>query len=428
MHHTSGLRDQWELVSMAGWRMDDVITREHILKMVNRQRELNFKPGAQHVYCNTGYTLLAEIVAKVSGKSFPAFTDERIFKPLGMSRTHFHDDHERIVPGRAYSYSFDDDAKGYKNSVLSYANVGATSLFTTAEDLCRWLTNLDDGRVGGTDAINEMHQRGVAGGKSIDYALGLVHSKHRGLEMVQHSGGDAGFRTYAMRVPQHKLGIVVLSNLGSFNPSKAAHQVAEILLAEHLDAPAESAAEPQSVSVDPTLLERHVGVYRLDVGALVKVTRSGDQLLGEMEGVPRFRMVARSPKEFFVKELGAQVAFEQSGEEPSSALTASVEGQSIRGTRLPALEKGDFGALAGTYYSPELDTSYTIEVCDDGLVAHHQRHSDITLKPFGPDEFAGSQWFMGVVKFDRKDGQVEGFRVSGGRVRNLRFERRKSEP
>ncbi len=134
MSHTSGIRDQWALLAMAGWRLDDVITREHILKLMRRQQDLNFEPGAEYLYSNMGYTLLAEVVAKVSGQSFREFTAERIFKPLGMTHTHFHDDHEEIVPNRAYSYAPDGD--GFHKSVLSYANVGATSLFTTAEDLC----------------------------------------------------------------------------------------------------------------------------------------------------------------------------------------------------------------------------------------------------------------------------------------------------
>ncbi len=223
IHHTSGLRDQWETLAMSGWRLDDVITREHILKMVARQRELNFPPGSEHMYCNTGYTLLAEIVARVSGQSFAEFTSERIFKPLGMTNSHFHDDHEMIVPGRAYSYSKGEH--GYRNSVLSYANVGATSLFTTAEDLARWLLNFEDPQVGGSDGIAMMLEPGVLNdGKKLNYAFGLVHSKRKGLDVVSHGGSDAGYRTVVIHLPQKRLGVVVLSNLAAFNPANAANK------------------------------------------------------------------------------------------------------------------------------------------------------------------------------------------------------------
>ena len=113
IHHTSGLRDQWNLLMIAGWRLDDVITKDHILKMVSRQKELNFDPGAEYMYSNTGYTLMAEIVARVSKKTFAEWTKENIFVPLEMSNTLFYDDHEKIVRNRAYSYDIGDN-NGYK--------------------------------------------------------------------------------------------------------------------------------------------------------------------------------------------------------------------------------------------------------------------------------------------------------------------------
>ena len=139
IYHTSGLRDQWSLLVLAGWRMDDVITFEHILTMVRNQKELDFDPGDERVYNNTGYTLLAETVARVTGQSFREWTQANIFEPLKMNSTHFHDDHEMLVPNRAYSY--EGGSSGFKKRVLNFANVGATSLFTTVEDLAKWSNN-----------------------------------------------------------------------------------------------------------------------------------------------------------------------------------------------------------------------------------------------------------------------------------------------
>lgn len=158
IHHTSGLSDQWELLILGGWRMDDVITHDQIMTMVRHQRELNFDPGEEHLYCNTGYTLLAEVVHRVTGQSFRDWTQANIFEPLGMTSTHFHDDHEMIVKNRAYSYQPDGD--GFKKSVLSYANAGATSLFTTVEDLAKWIHNLQTGMVGGRALIAAMQVEG----------------------------------------------------------------------------------------------------------------------------------------------------------------------------------------------------------------------------------------------------------------------------
>jgi CubicO group peptidase (beta-lactamase class C family) len=237
IHHTSGLRDQWELLALAGWRLDDVITRDHIFKLLRQQRELNFAPGAEYMYSNMGYTLLAEIVSRAAGEPFPAWMERRVFAPLGMRSTHFHYDHQRLVPGRAYSYA-PTGAGGYQHAVLSYANVGATSLFTTVEDLARWIANLESPRVGGPSAMAEMHTRGVlSGGDTIPYGFALVHQDHRGLPILQHGGADAGFRTFLMYFPEERLGVLVLSNVADFNPATMASRVAEAFLGDRMEPP-----------------------------------------------------------------------------------------------------------------------------------------------------------------------------------------------
>ena len=241
-HHTSGMRDQWNLLGMAGWRFDDVITKEHILKLVKNQRDLNFEPGEEYLYCNTGFTLMAEIVARVSGQSFAEWTDENIFQPLGMKNTLFYDDHQKIVKNRAYSYF--ESPEGFKKSVLSYANVGATSLFTTVEDLGKWATNFETTRVGNAEIMNEMHRRGILNnGDTISYALGQVVGKYKGLKTISHGGADAGYRTFLVRFPEQKTSVVVFSNLANFNPGSMAYKIADLYLEDHLVVAEKSGSE-----------------------------------------------------------------------------------------------------------------------------------------------------------------------------------------
>ena len=266
IHHTSGLRDQWDLLMLAGWRMDDVITKQQILKMVERQRELNFPPGTRHLYCNTGYTLLAVIIERVGKKPFPEWMKEHVFEPLGMASTFFYDDHERVVKGRAYSYKL-VAGMDYKKAVLNYANAGATSLFTTVLDLTRWMSHLTKPRIGGASVRDQMLECGVLkDGQTLDYAFGLQVDSHRGLRRIGHSGGDAGYRSYLGVFPDQDLGVVVLSNLASFDPYGKAMQVAELFLADDLEeaererrAPAPN--RPAPFHLDPGLLDGYAGRY-----------------------------------------------------------------------------------------------------------------------------------------------------------------------
>ncbi len=428
MNHTSGIRDQWTLLAMAGWRLDDVITRDHILKMMRRQHDLNFTPGAEYSYSNMGYTLLAEVVANVSGQSFRQFTAERIFKPLGMTHTHFHDSHEEIVPNRAYSYEKDGDH--FHNAVLSYANVGATSLFTTVEDLSRWLTNLDTGAVGGSHALTEMHTQGVLNdGTKIEYALGMTIGTYRGKKIVGHSGSDAGYRTHVVRIPQEKLGIVVLSNLGSVNASQAAFDIADVVLADKLDPKPTPELKNESGDVaelSAEALQRFVGTYQLSDGGMTEVRLDGEKLVAQLPGGPAMEMIPQSDKEFLVKEVQARVAFTLA-EDAKSALSfvASLGEAKLEGKRVEDSKPVDLSALAGKYYSDELDTTYELAIHDGKLLVQHQRQPDVELTHAGGDTFGGAAWYLQKIEFQRDDqGQVVGLLASSNRVRNVKFARR----
>ncbi|NIM49537.1 MAG: serine hydrolase [Gemmatimonadales bacterium] len=429
IHHTSGLRDQWNLLALAGWRLDDVITREHILRLIQHQRELNFDPGDEYLYSNTGYTLLAEIVARVTGQSFREWTAEHIFRPLGMTSTHFHDDHEMIVPNRAYSYSYNRTG-GFRKSVLSYANVGATSLFTTVEDLAKWAHNLDEGRVGGGRVIDWMHTRGILNnGDTLGYAFGLGIGTYEGLKTVGHSGADAGFRSHLVRFPEHGFAIAVLSNLASFNPSQTAQRVADVYLADYLVVAEQELTEEEpgaAAAVDPAIYDDYVGVYELQPGLVVTVTRDGDRLMADATGQPTVELHPESDTTFVAREVDARVTFHRDAAGEVSSLTVLQSGQEAEAKRIPpfAPDEQQLAEYEGVYTSAELGTTYTIVVQEGKLVARHMRHEPIHLTAEALDSFSGDTWFFGQVGFERNErNEITGFRVSSGRVRNLRFDR-----
>ena len=187
---------------MAGWRFEaDVVTQGDVLDLLSRQRSLNFAPGTDYLYSNSGFTLLAIVVERVSGQSFRTFTAERIFEPLGMTDTHFHDDHQTIVRNRAYAYAPNDDGT-LRISIPDFDTVGATSLFTTVEDLARWDHNFTTGTVGGRVVLDELLTRGTLNdGRTISYAFGLAHGRRRGVATVGHGGADAGYRSHYVRFP-----------------------------------------------------------------------------------------------------------------------------------------------------------------------------------------------------------------------------------
>ncbi|UCE41218.1 MAG: serine hydrolase [Candidatus Aminicenantes bacterium] len=427
IHHVSGLRDQWELLAMAGWRLDDVITKEHILIAVRNQEELNFKPGEEYLYCNTGYTLLAEIVERVTGQSFPEWTKENLFQPLGMSNTHFHDDHQMIVKNRAYSYAPSENS-GFKKRVLSYANVGATSLFTTVEDLSKWANNFFTKKVGGPLVIAQMEQQGVLNsGEKIDYAFGVSIGKYKGLKTVSHSGGDAGFRSHLLLFPDQKFAVAVLSNCGNINTGQLARQTSEVYLGNFMEEELEEVktSERKVVDIPSSVLEVYEGKYELADGTILVLTKEGDRLMAEHPAAPeKIQLFPEAMAKFFIKEANAQVHFHPEKDGYVERLTLFMEGNEIKGKRIKIKEltPEQMQGYTGDYYSRELGTFYKIILQDNKLLARHRRHGDIPLVLNKKDLFTGRKWFFQKVRFVRNEKQeISEFLLTGGRVRNLRF-------
>ena len=420
--HTSGLRDQWELLGLAGWRYSlDLITDDDVLELVSRQKELNFKPGEKHVYCNTGYTLLAQIVKRVSGQSLREFTSSRIFAPLGMKNTHFRDDHAEIVKHIAYGYEEGKGRNVFRLSVTNFDTVGATSLLTTVEDLAHWDENFYNPRVGGAAMIAQQLERGkLNSGKELDYAFGLVHGKYRGLETVDHGGADAGYRADLLRFPEQHFSIACLCNQGETNPSQLTRKVADIYLAEHLAAPppdhVEASANPVTVSGE--LLSHYAGLYwKKDDERFMRIVHKDGKLFLEQSEEDRLELSPRADNRFQLVVFPVAFTFEQSH--------LSVQG--------PDQEKPDIfervaeshataeqlSGYAGSYVSAEIDPVYRIAVENGALMLMRSKSKPTKLRPALVDYFEGPD---GAVHFERDaSGAVTGFVLNSGRIKNFRF-------
>jgi CubicO group peptidase (beta-lactamase class C family) len=311
--HTSGLRDWGEVEGIAGWpRTSRVYTHAHVLDIVSRQHALNFVPGTNWSYSNTGYNLAAILVSRVSGMPFAQFTRERIFTPLGMTHTSWRDDFTRIVKHRAIAYDpRTTAARGAGDSVSSgleyrqdmpFENVhGNGGLLTTVGDLLKWNENFVSPMVGDAAFVKEEQTPGrFSDGRAHDYALGLYIRRYRGVPEVSHSGSTAGYRAFLTRYPDQHVSIAVLCNAGNANPTRDAHAVADLFLGDALGAPdpAPRRAAPSTESA-PQLSEpqmtAYVGRYNSDEAeTVVSIAIQDGQLVmtRRPDAVLRMRPVA----------------------------------------------------------------------------------------------------------------------------------------
>ena len=368
--HTSGLRDQWDLLSMAGWRADDLKTNEDVLELVRGQRALNFAPGSEHLYSNTGFTLAGILVERVSGRSLREFARERIFGPLGMTRTHFHDDHREIVPGRAYGYE-----PGLKISIPAFDTVGATSLFTTVEDLAKWVTQIP---------------APLAEPVVPSYGLGLRLGTHGGMPTIGHSGADAGYRSHVLWLPERELGVIVLCNLSTMKPGVLALRVAErwLGLAPLPDLP--PAALPP-------------GLYRNPETALARRIE-GTEISDELGG--HWTLREAGPGRYMYGDYGAEVEVTFDG--------ALREGSTVYSPVEP-WKPDSVEVYAGAYTSTELGVTWELVAGGGALIVRRRKFPDRILRPTAAGAFTDGRMHLVF-----RDGGLD---VSTVRVRRLAFTR-----
>jgi CubicO group peptidase (beta-lactamase class C family) len=429
--HTSGIRDWAAMMGYAGRDFEDVSTYEEILRMAENQKELNFVPGAEYTYSNTGYVLLAKIVEVVTKQKFADWTRANIFKPLGMNSTHFHDDYQQIVKNRAVSYYKDDSGK-MKMLTDNLTALGSSSLFTTADDLTKWLVNLDDGTVGGPKVLALMRKSGVLNnGKPTNYAFGLASDNYHGLIRENHTGGWEGFRTILTHFPEQKFGVIILSNLASFNPSDMANQVTDIYLADQFkdkktstDKPSVTAA-PKQVEIAPKIFDAYIGSYQLadSSGVVLAFKRDGNRYFTQATGENQLEIFPSSDSTFFLKAVEAQVTFHRLSNGKVNTMTIHQNGDTqanrVEPFTLPAEQLKQY---TGIFYSPELDTRYVLAVEKDTLTVKHHRLGKVgACFTRANDSFTLNGDKLSFAR--SSSGQITGFRVTSGRVRNLLFEK-----
>ena len=341
IHHTSGIRDWVHVMDLSGVERSDVISFEKILRMLFEQQAVNFAPGAEYAYSNTGYNLLARVIEAGSGMTFREYTQQRIFGPLGMARTHFSDDYLEVVAGRAESYSPDRDG-GFARQPNQLTALASSSLNTTIDDFILWMRNYGTGEVGGREMARAMLEQGVlTNGDTLAYAHGLSVGEYRGLPNFGHGGSWAGYRTNFVRFPEQDLSIVVFCNVSDCDPARRALQVAEVFAGASMGPAPEPAGSAEITDAPPA-----------------------------------------TPTQARLREY------------------------------------------AGHYRSSEIDMTYEIAVEDGGLVARHWRTGPSALAPAGEDTFSGNPRRFPELRFRRNGaGRVVAFTVTGGRVRDLIFER-----
>jgi len=425
VRHTSGIRDYLTLASVAAMTEDHFYTPEDTIELLARQKRLNFLPGDEHLYSNSGYFLTGVIVHRVSGKTLNDFAQEHIFEPLGMKNTHYHDDHTMVVKNRAAGYS--PIKKGFRIDMTTLDHVGDGGIFTTVEDLFLWDQAFYNNKLG-KELMDLIQTPDVLNnGKKLTYAFGLDVDEYKGLKRVSHGGGFAGFRTQLTRFPEQKFSVVCLANLSTINPSKLCMQIADIYLVnEFKKAIKEPKKKIEVITLSREELEEKAGNYQDEkTGMWTVISMKEDKL--EIEAMGQKFVISPVSKTNFqaldapFDNISIDFFPEVKGEVRKAKLT--IEGREetslAKAPKLAPLTPSQLKEYAGEYYNDELPVTYKIMVEKGALLFKHRNVPKDPLKAMAPDKFSIGWFNIEFIRNKRK--KITGLVVGAGRAANIEF-------
>ena len=417
--HTSGLRNFQNMLGMAGWRQGDPMTNDDLLHFISKQKDLNFPVGEEYLYCNTGFVLATYIVERITGQDFKDWTNENIFDPLGMYDTDYREDMTRVHTRTATSYN-QENSTTFSSPLEFYNYMGNGNIYTTIGDMAKWISHLGSGH----QNISELTTQGILNnGDTLTYALGIGVGEYRGHRRWSHGGSIGGYRSNLQYYPDDGIGIVVISNFNRGNPGNISIEIARYVLNIEEREASESTPEPKypaltdKIEQDISKFNKYSGAYYVQ-GVVVDVySREGVGYMYAKGETPEFPVMAASDTSYFNPLGGISIYFIENGER----MVINRNGSILYGEKLK-VNTDDFQQFVGTYYSPELDTRYTISIKDDKLVCHHQRHGSFNLYPLSSGVIKSTLFaFADATVVSWPNGEVQGLKVSNGRVRNMWF-------
>lgn len=434
LRHTSGIRDYFYLAYFSGFDYGNSCPVEDVISLIARQSGLNFRPGTEFQYSNSGYFLLAEIVKRVSGLSQRAFADLHIFGPLGMKNTHFHDNHKDILRNRADGYT-PKDGGGFEICMSNFDVVGAGGVYSTIEDLCLWDANFYNNIIGGygKDLIDEITSPSHLGnGDVLVGAFGFNITNYRGLKVVMHGGTTPGYQSQMMRFPEQDFTVICLSNDYRSNPTRLCHSIADEYLSDVFTeqvAPVAAKTDRPFLNVRTSELESKVGFFHgKDDGEIWDIELVDGKLMvmaHEMGAKFEVRPTSKNAFESIDFYYDLTATFDDSAANVCNALSVCHVGKTA--TRLQRVERvnvsiDELSKYCGSFHSEELDATYSLAMEGDKIAFSFKGFPKVFLEGINRTVFNCPG--VGIFEFSfNESGVVTGFSLSAGRVRGINFSR-----
>lgn len=424
LHHSSGFRSSPELFGLAGWRDGDAISNEDVYRYLTKQTTLNFEPGSEYMYTNSGYILLAKIIENVSKQNFKSWMKEKIFQPLQMNATFIEENSSNVVSKVATSYSeIESSVFNYvENNDLTY---GASNVYSTCKDILKWMKNFNEAPTNWKSAFEMLKTVDVLNsGQKNNYGFGVFVDDFSGNHRVQHTGAIAGFRSVMYSYPDDNLEIIILSNFASNQLSKTTDQISRLFLQSKLL----SETHPEEIKpilLNDEVLKRYEGMFWSDKNNYSrKIYVENNTLWYLRSNNKKSPLIPITTTEFQMGGINEKLLVKFDVNTNTMKLISADNSIDVfeKYVDKPLLTE-DLKEYTGTFYSSELETFYTISLKEDKLIGYHSRFGEFDIQILKQDVLSWSG--MAVSKYKRnKNGSITGLTITMSRIRDLWFEKK----
>jgi len=416
VHHTSGLRDYLTLLDLSGLLLENTYAESFLFDLIVRQKGLNFEPGKEYLYSNSGYFLLGTIAERVTGKHITELIKEYILDPLGMNNTTFNKDCHSIVKNRALSYDKGQEEGTFVNALALSGGFGDGAILTCVDDLLLWDRNFYNNKLNNAqpDLIKKLHETGkLNNGKPINYAFGLDVTEYRGQRIVTHGGSWAGYVSEMMRFPDQHMTIICLTNLSSMDPTLLCQKVADIFLEDVLETEMPLHKRKLSTPKRQISMKQFAGLYQGKLQTYEVVTKDDGLFLSN--GATEFPLLPVNGK-FQIGQLSDYVTFTDENMILFKA-DSTTRFKRIQNERYYA---SSLKPYIGNYYSAELDIHYTIEEKNGTLQLRRTPFDEPKPVYILAENALGTA--IGEIRLRlNDDGAIKGFDFNAGRVNHIKF-------
>lgn len=428
IHHTSGLNNVEVSKALAGWRSDDVFTKEQAYAMILNQANTLPKSVSIQRHSDAGFMILEDLIAIISKMTYRDFVSKEIFEPLGMTNTVF-DTNGTVIPNKAQGYFAHND--NFVSSMLNPSQTIISDLYTTVGDMCLWVKELEDPKIGTKKMVEKFDGLSIVDGKHVEEANTALYTgghrfwNFRGAKKLYHAEVAGGYASKLIRYPDYDLAVIIMGNDGAYN-GYAGTGASALYIEDFLDTRSEQITKIASKKLSKKELTAFEGDYwDIDNHNSRKIHIVNDTLRYS-RGPQNESALVPLTNNTFKMVTGAEVivSFDSKAIPKTMSVNVGDDTFQLISYNTNAYWSRDLSSFTGNYYAAALNTSYSFSIYKGNLILKHPRIGSVQLSPRITNVFTGDQRHFSSLEFQRNtNGSIKGFKLSTAGVADIWFQK-----